>query len=138
MFECPARPVGSRPQKAISWPILIPSYLLLAGQPWCFLRECGELHCGQRLLWAAAPLWLVTCSEPLGPSPHCTPTSPRRWEGQRSQDTLPEALGPEQHRNSPSLRWAFIARGRGARQGILPEQGWECRRSMAGMRHGGV
>lgn len=102
--------LASRPQTTTE-PVPVPSYQMLAGQPWCCMRECGELHCGQRLLRAATPLWFITCSERPLPCPlwdltlTAAPTSPWRWEVQYSEDNLPGALGPEQHRSSPGLRW---------------------------------
>lgn len=48
---------------------------------------------------------------------------------QHSEGNLPEALGPEQHRSSPSLRWDTSLHGQGgpgmAVLGIMPKQGWE-------------
>lgn len=52
----------SSPQTTTSWPVSVPFYRLLAGKPWCSMKECGELHCGQRL-------WFITYSEPPLPCP---------------------------------------------------------------------
>lgn len=123
--------LASRPQPPTSRPVA--SYQQLVGQLWCSMWECGELHCRQRLLWAATALWVIPYSEPplRCPlwDPHCTPTSTWRWEGQHSKGNLPEALGPEQHRSSPSLRWDTSFHWEGGPGvvvlGIMPEQGWE-------------
>lgn len=134
LFECP---VG----------LQTPNNLLVSqshpASCWLMFHKCGNLRCGQGLLWAAALPWLITCPAPPLPCPlwgltlttlhptshpHYTPPSPWRRERQLSEGNLPEAVGPEQH--SPhSLRWDSLLHGEGgpgmAALGIMAEQGWE-------------